>query len=85
MYGNFQIFPIHVTNREKFAKYMWDKGIQVNVNNRRNDLYSIFGGIDKSLINLGKVEDDTILLPLHLNLSEENINRIIDSVISYRP
>ena len=29
---NYQIFPIHVENRDEFAQYMWDRNIQVNVN-----------------------------------------------------
>ena len=82
--ANFQIFPIHVQNRTKFAKFMWEKGIQVNVNNRRNDIYKMFGGIDNSLTNLAKAEEDVILLPLHLDLSEDDKNKIIDCVLSYK-
>ena len=35
---NYQIFPIHVKNRKEFAEFMWARGIQVNINNRRNDI-----------------------------------------------
>ncbi len=77
---NYQIFPIHVKSRDKFAKYMWNNNIQVNINNRRNDVYSIFGGIDKSLKNLNKVDKDIILLPLHLDLKKNEIFKIIDLV-----
>tara|TARA_Y100000389_G_scaffold174875_1_gene185164 strand:- start:77 stop:1219 length:1143 start_codon:yes stop_codon:yes gene_type:complete len=77
---NYQIFPVHVKNREKFAKYMWSNNVQVNINNRRNDTYSIFGGIDKSLKNLKRVDDDVILLPLHLDLKTKDIFKIIDLV-----
>ena len=60
-----------------------NKGIQVNINNRRNDLYEIFGGLQNDLINLDKADNDVILIPLHNNLSEFDIHRIIDSIKEY--
>ena len=27
---NYQIFPVHVVDREGFAEFMWERGIQVN-------------------------------------------------------
>ena len=75
---NYQIFPIYVKKRSKFAKYMWDNNIQVNINNRRNDAYSIFGGIDKKLLNLNKVDKEVILLPIHLGLNDNDIYKIIE-------
>ncbi len=77
---NYQIFPIHVQDRTRFAKFMWDNNVQVNINNRRNDAYSIFGGINKNLKNLNKVDKDVILLPIHLGLNKSDINRIIELV-----
>ena len=77
---NYQIFPIHVQDRTRFAKFMWDNNVQVNINNRRNDVYSIFGGINKNLKNLNKVDKDVILLPIHLGLNKSDINRIIELV-----
>ena len=80
---NYQIFPVHVENRNKFAEFMWNKGIQVNINNRRNDIYEIFGGLQKDLINLERADNDVILIPLHNDLSELDIHRIIDSIKEY--
>jgi len=80
---NYQIFPIHVENRVSFAEFMWSKGIQVNINNRRNDLYEMFGGLQKDLINLEKADKDVILVPLHNDLSEFDIERIINSIKEY--
>ena len=77
---NYQIFPIHVSDREKFAKYMWNNNVQVNINNRRNDAYSIFGGLDKSLKNLNRVDEDIILLPIHLDLKKKEVSKIIQLV-----
>ena len=77
---NYQIFPIHVENREAFAKFMFANNIQVNVNNRRNDKYSIFGGMRSDLPNTAKVDLDTILLPCHGDLSLENLDRIVTKI-----
>jgi len=77
---NYQIFPIHVEDRFNFAKYMWNNGIQVVVNNRRNDKYKIFGGINKDLINTEKADDDVILLPIHYDLSNSEIDKVITLV-----
>ena len=80
---NYQIFPIHVENREEFAKYMWSKGIQVNINNRRNDIYDMFGGLQKDLPNLERVDKDVILIPMHNDLSENDVSRIVDNIKFY--
>ena len=80
---NYQIFPIHVQNRKEFAKFMWENNVQVNINNRRNDAYDIFGGINKNLTNLNKVDQDTILLPLHLGLKNIDIEKILNLIHKY--
>ena len=79
---NYQIFPIHVENRKEFAEFMWDNGIQVNVNNRRNDIYEIFGGLC-DLPNLKRVDEDVILIPIHFDLTNKDVDRIITTIIEY--
>lgn len=80
---NYQIFPVHVAKREAFANYMLSKGIQVVLNNRRNDLYPIFGGIRNDLINLKRADEDVILLPIHSDLTELQVQRVIRHVKKY--
>lgn len=77
---NYQIFPIHIQNREEFANYMFSNGIQVNVNNRRNDKYSIFGGKRDYLVNTAKCDEDVILLPCHGDLTNNDVTRIINTI-----
>ena len=79
---NYQIFPIHVVNREHFAEFMWDRGIQVNVNNRRNDVYDIFGGMC-DLPNLKRVDEDVILIPIHYDFTDSDVDRIISAIKEY--
>jgi len=88
---NYQIFPIHVHNREKFANYMWYKGVQIVVNNRRHDKYSIFGKYDggkrkpflRDLPNLKRADEDTILLPIHYDLTDNQIRYIVEIIKNY--
>lgn len=80
--SNYQIFPIHVEGRLDFAKFMRDRGILVNVNNRCNDLYTIFGGLCE-LPNTARADEDVILIPLHADLSNDDVDKIIDAVQAY--
>lgn len=79
---NYQIFPIHVEGRIDFAKFMRERGIMVNVNNRRNDRYAIFGGIC-DLPNTARADEDVILIPLHADLSDHNVDKIIETIRIY--
>jgi len=79
---NYQIFPVHVENRLEFAEYMWKQGIQVNVNNRRNDTYDIFGGLC-DLPNTKRADEDVILIPLHNDLMDKDVERIVKAVKSF--
>lgn len=80
---NFQTFPVHVKDRLAFAKFMRDRGIMVNVNNRRNDRYAIFGTGVRDLPSVARAEEDTILLPLHFDLTDDDVERIIAAVRKY--
>jgi len=80
--SNYQIFPIHVEGRLDFAKFMRERGILVNVNNRRNDRYTIFGGLCE-LPNTARADEDVILIPLHADLTNDDVDKIIDAVQAY--
>lgn len=77
---NYQIFPIHVENRLRFAKYLRKYNIMTNINNRRNDIYPMFGGLQKNLLITAKADQDVVLLPMHNDLTEEQTNFIIKKV-----
>lgn len=79
---NYQIFPIHVEKRLDFAMFMKEHAIQVNVNNRRNDRYTIFGGL-RNLSETARADEDVILLPIHADLRHEQVDRIIECVRRY--
>lgn len=77
---NYQIFPIHVGNRVRFAKYMRKNNIMVNINNRRNDIYPMFGGLRRDLRMTAKVDQDVVLLPIHADLTEKQVDYIIQKI-----
>ncbi len=77
---NYQIFPIHVKHRLSFAKYLKNQGIMVNINNRRNDIYPMFGGKRPDLVVTDRADRDVVLLPLHADLSEGQVSFIIEKV-----
>lgn len=79
---NYQIFPIHVVERERFAGFMREKGITCSVNNMRNDKYSVFGG-RKYLPQTERADKDTILIPIHYDLTDKDVDRIIEAIYEY--
>ncbi len=79
---NYQLFPIHVENRLNFAKYMRENSIMVRVNNRRNDRYSIFGGM-KDLPTTEKADNDVIIIPIHADMTDSHVDKTIETIKKY--
>lgn len=77
------LFPIHVNRRERFAYEMRKKGIEVAVHNWRNDYYTVFGGRE-NLPNTERVNNDLIHIPLHAELTDEEVNYIIETIKSLK-
>lgn len=77
---NYQIFPIHVENRVRFAKYLRKYNIRLNINNRRNDIYPMFGGQRSDLPMTERADQDVVLLPIHTDLTEKQVSYIIKKV-----
>ena len=77
---NYQIFPVHAKNRFGFATYLRRHNIMVNINNRRNDIYPMFGGLRKDLPNTARADSDVVLLPLHADLTPNQVSFIIKTI-----
>lgn len=73
------LFPVHVEDRIAFAKAMRAEGIEVAVHNWRNDQYTLFGG-KQDLPNTKRVNEDIIHIPLHAELSDEEVNRVVSTI-----
>ena len=77
---NYQIFPIHVEHRLRFARYLKEHTIMVNINNRRNDIYPMFGGLRNNLRQTARADRDVILLPIHADLTDSQVGYIVRHV-----
>ena len=71
---------MHVKNRKKFCKKMASSGIETSIVHMRNDAYSVFGGLRKDLPNLDKFSKSNISIPIHNNLSDDDIDYIIKTI-----
>ena len=69
-----------VENREGFVNKMNEHNIAVSVVHQRIDRNEIFGGLDKSLVNQELFDKKQIALPIHIGLSNEDIEKIISVV-----
>ena len=74
------MFAVHVNKRKKFMEYMKGNKINTVVHNRRNDIYSVFGGLRKDLVNLKRLDKTLVNLPLHYGLSDKEVNYIINKI-----
>ncbi len=80
---NYQLFPVHVEDRPRFAAHMRERGVLVMVNNRRNDRYSIFGSGARNLPHTARADQDTLLIPIHADLSDAEIDQVVAAVSAY--
>ena len=71
-----------VENRVDLAKKLHDHNIESSQVHYRNDRYSIFGGRLNDLPNMDLVEDKYLVLPLHMKLKIEDIQRVCEVIKS---
>lgn len=81
--SNYQLFPVHVDDRARFAAHMRERGILVVVNNRRNDRYALFGNGVRDLPRTARADLDTLIIPVHADLSDTDVDRIVAAVHAY--
>ncbi len=78
--SSYSLYPIDVERRQKFAEALHKKGIGVLVQNYRNDQFSIFGKPRKDLPNTDRIDKDHICLPIHEDITPEDLQYIIKTV-----
>jgi len=74
--GGCWAFPVLVERRDDFGKMLMDKGIETNLVQLRNDIFTCFGGKRQDLPNMNEVEDKYTYLPLHMLVTEEDVYKI---------
>jgi len=78
--SSYQLFTVHVANRDGFCRMMRDTGIDVSVVHVRNDQYTVFGGVRRDLPVLDKFSKTYINLPMHNHLSDEDVGYIFSCI-----
>lgn len=74
-------FNIHVSERrDDFARMMHSKGVQASVVHLRIDRNSVFGGMREDLPQLEKLNRTMMSLPLHNQLSDDDVAYVIECV-----
>lgn len=78
-------YSIRLTNgrRDDFAKYLFDNGIYTTLRYHPLHLNALYGQTKKSLINSQMLNEDCLSLPLHPNLSDEDVAKIIHHVKAF--
>lgn len=74
------LFQILVENMEIFQKKLADAGIETNMVQVRNDIYKVFGGERQDLPNMNELEERYCSLPIHTNLTKEDIYKICQTI-----
>ena len=75
-----QLFTIHVERRDDFCRMMRDKGVGVSVMHVRNDQYSVFRGLRDDLPTLDRFSESYINVPLHNQLTNEDVQYVVQCV-----
>ena len=78
--SSYFLYPMHVERRQKFAEALHAKGIEVLIQNFRNDQFSIFGKQRRDLPNTDRIDGDFICLPIHEGLASEDLQYIIETI-----
>lgn len=74
------LFSMHVERRLNFIRAMRDRGVDVSVVHQRIDRHPVFGGKRLDLPNMDRFDESHICLPLHMGLSDEDVQHVIDAV-----
>jgi dTDP-4-dehydrorhamnose reductase len=77
------LFQIRVKNRDALMMALNEDGIYPGVHYRDNTLYRMFAYADGTCPEARRVSDEVISLPLHLRLSDQDVDRVIASVIQH--
>jgi dTDP-4-amino-4,6-dideoxygalactose transaminase len=70
-------------NRDGFADWLRERGIETNVAHVRNDLFSVFGGGRKKLPGMDSVERQYLCLPLNSKVRLSDVWEICDAISAY--
>lgn len=76
--GSYWLFAILTANRNATLEYLRNNGVECDLVQLRNDIFRVFGGARQNLPNMNSFEDEYLYLPLHGNVTFDDINYITD-------
>lgn len=74
------LFQVLVKDRKKFQEKLGKAGIETNMVQVRNDIYKVFSGKRQELPNMNQLENSYVSLPLHNNLTKDDILYICQEI-----
>lgn len=80
--SSYWLFPLIVENRIDFINKLKENGVPSSVVHLGIDKNTVFGGKDYSLINQRYFDDNQIHIPIHADLSDEDVRLIVDTIKS---
>ena len=78
--SSYYLYWLQLKNRDKFAKYMVDKGIYVTFRYYPLHLIKHYDSWDTQLPNSELINDRAINIPLHQNLSDNDVEYIVKTI-----
>lgn len=78
--SSYWLYTIRVKSRDKFIKYMTDRGIQTSRVHARNDKNTTVKKYHTRLPGVDKFDREMVSIPVHHGLSEDNLRVIVHAV-----
>lgn len=78
--GSHWLYCILVNDRENFADRLRKRGVECDPVHLRNDIFNVFKENKRTLPNMDWIEPRYLYLPIHNNLSPDDIKYIVDVV-----
>lgn len=76
-------YAIRVPERDKLAQFLFDKGIYTTLRYHPLHLNKLYQSNEK-LPNCEQLNEDTLSIPLHPNLTMDNVEYIVDAIKSFK-
>lgn len=76
-------YAIRIKERDRLAQYLYDKGIYTTLRYHPLHLNKLYQANER-LVNTEILNEDCLSIPLHPNLSGDDVGLIIDSIKSFR-
>ena len=74
------LFTVLVEKRNDFISALKSRGVPASVVHLRIDNNSVFGGIQKDLIQMNEFNEFHVSIPLHCGLNDDDVDKIINSI-----